>query len=38
MAVRILAYTALLYQDLLRARIEPLPPVLPLVLYHGAGR
>ena len=39
MAVRILAYSALLYQDLLRvAPSEPLPSVLPLVLYHGAGR
>ena len=35
MAVRILAYTALLYQDLLRASSDPLPPVLPVVLYHG---
>lgn len=35
MAVRILAYTALLYQDLLRASSDPLPPVLPIVLYHG---
>lgn len=38
MAVRILAYTALLYQDLLRASSAPLPPVLPIVLYHGAER
>ena len=35
MAVRILAYTALLYQDLLRASSDPLPPVLPVVLHHG---
>ena len=36
MAVRILVYTALLYQDLLRvAPSEPLPLVLPIVLYHG---
>ena len=38
MAVRILAYTALLYQDLLRASSDPLPPVLPIVLYHGCER
>ena len=38
MAVRVLAYTALLYQDLLRATAEPLPPVLPIVLHHGPGR
>jgi len=38
MAVRILAYTALLYQDLLRASSEPLPPVLPIVLYDGAAQ
>ena len=37
-AVRILAYTALLYQDLLRASSDPLPPVLPIVLYHGPER
>ena len=39
MAVRILVYTGLLYQDLLLdgAR-DPLPPVLPFVLYHGRGR
>ena len=36
MAVRILAYTALLYQELLRASSDPLPPVLPIVLYHGS--
>ena len=35
MAVRILAYTALLHQDLLRASSDPLPTVLPIVLYHG---
>ena len=35
MAVRILGYTALLYQDLLRASSEPLAPVLPIVLYDG---
>ena len=38
MAVRILAYTALLYQDLLRASSGPLPPVFPIVLYHGSER
>ena len=38
MAVRILAYTALLYQDLLRTSSTPLPPVLPIVLYHGSER
>ena len=36
MAVRMLAYTALLHQDLLRAApAGALPPVLPIVLYHG---
>ena len=38
MAVRILAYTALLYQDLLRTSTDPLPPVLPIVLHHGRER
>ena len=38
MAMRILAYTALLYQDLLRTSSAPLPPVLPIVLYHGRER
>ena len=38
MAVRVLAYSALLYQDLLRTSAEPLPPVLPIVLHHGSGR
>jgi len=38
MAVRVLSYTALLYQDLLRTSTEPLPPVLPIVLHHGPGR
>ena len=38
MAVRVLTYTALLYQDLLRTSTEPLPPVLPIVLHHGPGR
>lgn len=39
MAVRLLAYVGLLYQDLKRterlAPKAPLPPVLPLVLYNG---
>ena len=39
MAVRVLAYTALLYQDLIRAGVvargDSLPPVFPLVLYNG---
>ncbi|MDM8217281.1 Rpn family recombination-promoting nuclease/putative transposase, partial [Desulfovibrio piger] len=37
MAVRILAYTALLWQDLIRSGQEgdALPPVLPLVIYNG---
>ena len=38
MAVRVLAYSALLYQDLPRTSAEPLPPVLPIVLHHGPGR
>ena len=38
MAVRVLAYTALLYQDLLRVSSDPLPPVLPIVLHHGRER
>ena len=42
MAVRVLAYTALLWQDLIRTgRIregDRLPPVLPLVLYNGGRR
>ena len=42
MAVRVLGYTALLWQDLIRTgRIregERLPPVFPLVLYNGGGR
>jgi len=40
MAVRILAYLGLLYQDLIRSaqltRDGRLPPVLPMVLYNGA--
>jgi hypothetical protein len=42
MAVRILAYLGLLYQDILRAGRpgagERLPPVLPIVLYNGKPR
>ena len=38
MAVRVLTYSALLYQDLLRTSTEPLPPVLPIVLHHGSQR
>lgn len=40
MAVRLLTYIGLLYQDLIRAETikvgDQLPPVLPLVLYNGA--
>ena len=42
MAVRLLAYVGLLYQDLIRARqFAPegrLPPVVPVVLYNGRPR
>ena len=42
MAVRLLAYGSLLYQDLIRRReLGPggeLPPVLPVVLYNGRSR
>ena len=44
MAVRLLVYTGLLYQDLIRRRaLDPdadgrLPPVLPVVLYNGRPR
>lgn len=42
MAVRLLGYLALLYQDLIRAgklgKGDKLPPVLPLVLYNGLTR
>lgn len=42
MAVRILTYVGLLYQDLIKAAQLPadgrLPPVLPIVLYNGAVR
>jgi len=42
MAVRILAYVALLYQGLIRSgQLTPagtLPPVVPVVLYNGRGR
>lgn len=39
MAVRILCYTALLYQDLIKTGVlspgDPLPPVFPMVIYNG---
>lgn len=42
MAVRVLTYVALRYQELIRARQRrddgALPPVLPIVLYNGAAR
>ena len=39
MAVRVMTYVGLLYQDLLRkAPRAPLPPVVPIVLYNGGGR
>lgn len=42
MAVRVLAYTALLWQDLIRTgqvrEGDTLPPVFPLVLYNGGRR
>ena len=42
MAVRVMVYTGLLYQDLIKSQAvaagERLPPVFPLVLYNGTGR
>ena len=42
MALRLLVYTGLLYQDLLRRgaleQDEKLPPVLPIVFYNGRSR
>lgn len=42
MALRVMVYVGLLYQDLVKSgcvkRGERLPPVFPLVLYHGEGR
>ena len=41
MAVRMLVYVGLLYQDILNSsqnRLEKLPAVLPIVLYNGAPR
>ena len=42
MAVRIMVYEGLLYQDLIKSgQVKPgdlLPPVFPLVLYNGQGR
>ena len=39
MALRLLVYVGLLYQDLLRRKELPadgrLPPILPIMLYHG---
>ncbi|MBB5021949.1 Rpn family recombination-promoting nuclease/putative transposase [Desulfurispira natronophila] len=40
MAVRIMSYVALLYQDIIKGpdfeKDRPLPPVMPLVIYNGA--
>ncbi len=36
MAVRVLVYTAMLYQDRLRRSSAELPPVLPIVVYYGS--
>jgi len=42
MAVRVMVYTGLLYQDLIKSGAvapgQQLPPVFPLVLYNGTGR
>ncbi len=42
MAVRVVVYTGLLYQDLIKSQAvtagERLPPVFPRVLYNGSGR
>lgn len=42
MALRLMTYVGLLYQDLIKSRQvsagEPLPPVFPLVLYNGERR
>ena len=42
MALRMLVYTGLLYQDLIKSGVvskgEKLPPVLPVVIYNGEGR
>ncbi len=42
MAVRVMVYTGLLYQDLIKSGAvvpgQHLPPVFPLVLYNGTGR
>ena len=37
MAARVLVYTGMLYQDRLRRSSGKLPPVLPIVVYYGAG-
>ncbi len=38
MAVRVLVYTAMLYQDRLRRSSAELPPVLPIVVYYGSEK
>ncbi|MBF0406727.1 MAG: Rpn family recombination-promoting nuclease/putative transposase [Candidatus Riflebacteria bacterium] len=42
MAVRIMGYVALLYQDIIQAKLiqygDKLPPVLPVVIYNGSTR
>jgi hypothetical protein len=42
MAVRMLTYVGLLYQDLIQSgqlnRDKMLPPILPVVLYNGDGQ
>lgn len=42
MAIRLMTYIGLLYQDLARQKVvlpgHPLPPVFPIVLYNGNGR
>ncbi len=42
MAIRVMTYVGLLYEDLIRRqklqRGDPLPPVLPIVLYNGHAR
>ncbi|EPY1471116.1 Rpn family recombination-promoting nuclease/putative transposase [Pseudomonas aeruginosa] len=42
MAIRLMTYIGLLYQDLARQRVvlpgQPLPPVFPIVLYNGSAR
>jgi predicted transposase/invertase (TIGR01784 family) len=42
MAVRVMVYTGLLYQDLIKSKVignkDKLPPVFPIVLYNGCNR